>query len=293
MKLAELFEHLVGPATRRPVRRVRRQPRRARRRRRHARRSARRGALQLHRDRARRPRPGARLRHRRPRRRRRPVRGADGAAGASPAVELTWSRARSRCCASSAPASCGRPPRPAQEAPPPLRRGPPALQGARRRRDQPPLRRVEPLLRLRARARRWPTPARSTRRPDATLEEAQAEKFDLVCRKLGLQPGHAAARRRLRLGRHGACTPREHYGVRAIGVTLSRQQAEWGAARRSPSAGLAGPSPRSGSRTTATSPRPTSTPSRSIGLTEHIGLANLPSYFRVPRSHGCAPAAGC
>ena len=25
--------------------------------------------------------------------------------------------------------------------------------------------------------------------PDATLEEAQAEKFDLVCRKLDLQPG--------------------------------------------------------------------------------------------------------
>ena len=38
---------------------------------------------------------------------------------------------------------------------------------------------------------------------DATLEEAQAAKYDLICRKLGLRPGHALARRRLRMGRHG------------------------------------------------------------------------------------------
>ena len=38
---------------------------------------------------------------------------------------------------------------------------------------------------------------------DATLEEAQAFKYDLVARKLGLAAGDAAARRRLRLGRHG------------------------------------------------------------------------------------------
>ncbi|WP_370190341.1 class I SAM-dependent methyltransferase [Aeromicrobium sp.] len=61
---------------------------------------------------------------------------------------------------------------------------------------------------------------------DATLEQAQFEKFDLVCRKLGLKPGD----RLLDVGcgwggmvRHAA----EHYGVQALGVTLSRQQAEW------------------------------------------------------------------
>ena len=32
------------------------------------------------------------------------------------------------------------------------------------------------------------------------LEDAQRDKLDLVCRKLGLEAGHAAARRRLRLG---------------------------------------------------------------------------------------------
>jgi cyclopropane-fatty-acyl-phospholipid synthase len=61
---------------------------------------------------------------------------------------------------------------------------------------------------------------------DATLEQAQHEKFDLVCRKLGLKPGD----RLLDVGcgwggmvRHAA----EHYGVQALGVTLSEQQATW------------------------------------------------------------------
>src|SRR5699024_624109 len=62
----------------------------------------------------------------------------------------------------------------------------------------------------------------------ATLEEAQAEKHDLICRKLALKPGD----RLLDVGcgwggmvRHAA----KHYGVHAIGVTLSEQQASWGA----------------------------------------------------------------
>jgi len=60
----------------------------------------------------------------------------------------------------------------------------------------------------------------------ATLEEAQAAKFDLVCRKLDLQPGD----RLLDVGAgwggmvlHAAT----HYGARATGVTLSRAQADW------------------------------------------------------------------
>ncbi len=61
---------------------------------------------------------------------------------------------------------------------------------------------------------------------DATLEQAQSEKFDLVCRKLDLKPGQ----RLLDIGagwgglvRHAA----ENYGVHALGVTLSREQAAW------------------------------------------------------------------
>jgi cyclopropane-fatty-acyl-phospholipid synthase len=63
-------------------------------------------------------------------------------------------------------------------------------------------------------------------RPTMTLEQAQAEKFDLVCRKLDLRPGQ----RLLDVGAgwggmviHAAA----NYGVRAIGVTLSRAQADW------------------------------------------------------------------
>ena len=61
---------------------------------------------------------------------------------------------------------------------------------------------------------------------DASLEEAQEHKFDLVARKLGLKPGM----RLLDVGcgwggmvRHAA----ENYGVQVIGVTLSREQATW------------------------------------------------------------------
>ncbi|MCW2840356.1 MAG: SAM-dependent methyltransferase [Aeromicrobium sp.] len=61
---------------------------------------------------------------------------------------------------------------------------------------------------------------------DATLEEAQYEKYDLIARKLDLQPGQ----RLLDIGcgwggmvRHAA----KHYGVKALGVTLSREQAAW------------------------------------------------------------------
>lgn len=111
---------------------------------------------------------------------------------------------------------------------------------------------------------------------DASLEVAQAEKFDLVCRKLGLQPGM----RLLDVGcgwggmvLHAV----QNYGVSAIGVTLSEQQAQWGqdAIER---AGLAARAqirfcdyrdvPESGFDAVS-----------SIGLTEHIGRENYPSYF--------------
>jgi cyclopropane-fatty-acyl-phospholipid synthase len=113
-------------------------------------------------------------------------------------------------------------------------------------------------------------------REDATLEEAQAYKHDLVARKLGLTSGM----RLLDVGcgwggmvRHAA----REYGVKALGVTLSAQQASW-AQRAIENEGLSGLAevrhldyrdvPEAGFDAVS-----------SIGLTEHIGKAQLPGYF--------------
>ncbi len=111
--------------------------------------------------------------------------------------------------------------------------------------------------------------------PAATLEQAQAAKLDLVCRKLDLQPGmrlldvgcgwgslalHAAAR----------------YGASVTGVTISAAQAEL-ASRRVAEAGL---SDRveirlQDYREVADGPYDAIS---SIGMAEHVGLAQLPRY---------------
>src|SRR5204863_6743568 len=74
-------------------------------------------------------------------------------------------------------------------------------------------------------------------REDATLEEAQAHKFDLVCRKIGLEPGMRLLDVGCGWGGMVMHAARE-YGVTALGVTLSRTQAEW-AAKAIAEAGLA------------------------------------------------------
>jgi len=111
---------------------------------------------------------------------------------------------------------------------------------------------------------------------DATLEEAQFAKYDLVARKLDLQPGQ----RLLDLGcgwggmvRHAA----REYGVKALGVTLSREQASW-AQEKIKEEGLDHLAEvrfldyrkvEEGDFDAISS----------IGLTEHIGVKNYPGYF--------------
>jgi cyclopropane-fatty-acyl-phospholipid synthase len=110
----------------------------------------------------------------------------------------------------------------------------------------------------------------------ATLEEAQTAKHELVAQKLALEPGM----RLLDVGcgwggmvMHAAA---EH-GVKALGVTLSRNQAEWAQAEIE----------RRGLGALAEvrhcdyrdAPESQFDAISSIGLTEHIGKNNLPSYF--------------
>ena len=65
---------------------------------------------------------------------------------------------------------------------------------------------------------------------EATLEAAQEAKFDLVCRKLGLEPGMRLLDVGCGWGGMVAHAVR-HYGVSALGVTLSKQQAAYAVAR--------------------------------------------------------------
>ena len=117
---------------------------------------------------------------------------------------------------------------------------------------------------------------------DATLEEAQANKYELVARKLDLQPGQ----RLLDLGcgwggmvRHAA----REYGVKALGVTLSREQAAWAqqAIKEEGLDHLAEVRFLDYRHVEETDFDAIS----SIGLTEHIGVKNYPSYFGFIRDH--------
>jgi cyclopropane-fatty-acyl-phospholipid synthase len=113
---------------------------------------------------------------------------------------------------------------------------------------------------------------------DESLDQAQYNKLDYLCRKLRLKPGEKL----LDIGcgwggliMHAA----EKYGVEALGVTLSEPQAELANAKIR-SAGLADrcrveicdyrdiPADKSFDKLI------------SVGMVEHVGEGNLPEYFR-------------
>ncbi len=117
---------------------------------------------------------------------------------------------------------------------------------------------------------------------ESTLEEAQFEKYDLVARKLDLKPGQ----RLLDIGcgwggmvRHAA----KHYGVKVIGVTLSREQATWAQEeiKRQGLDHLAEVRFMDYRDVTETDFDAIS----SIGLTEHIGVRSYPAYFGFLHDH--------
>ena len=111
----------------------------------------------------------------------------------------------------------------------------------------------------------------------ATLEDAQRSKIDLVCQKLALRPGQ----RLLDVGcgwgsmvLHAA----EHYGVQAVGVTLSIEQASF-ARKRVAAAGLTDRVEIRVQDYREVGDGPYDAVS-SIGMAEHVGSAQYLTYAR-------------
>ena len=110
---------------------------------------------------------------------------------------------------------------------------------------------------------------------DATLEEAQENKYRLVFDKLQLKPGDRLLD--VGCGWGGMVRYAARHGVRAIGVTLSREQAAW-AQKAIAEQGLADLAEvRHGDYRDISETGFDAV--SSIGLTEHIGVHNYASYF--------------
>jgi cyclopropane-fatty-acyl-phospholipid synthase len=124
--------------------------------------------------------------------------------------------------------------------------------------------------------------------PDDTLETAQAQKLDHICRKLRLQPGE----RFLDIGcGWGALViwAAKHYGVHAHGITLSKEQLEE-AKKRIAAEGLEDRITVELRDYRALEGQGVYDKVSSVGMFEHVGLANLPQYnatvHRVLKANG-------
>lgn len=121
---------------------------------------------------------------------------------------------------------------------------------------------------------------------DNSLEQAQFDKLDMVCRKLRLQPGE----RMLDIGcGWGAlvCHAAEHYGVLAHGVTLAEEQVAL-ARQKIRERGLEG-------RATVelcdyNDVVGSFDKIASIGMVEHVGISNMPLYLN--KIHSLLPDRG-
>ena len=124
--------------------------------------------------------------------------------------------------------------------------------------------------------------------PDDTLESAQAQKLDHICRKLRLQPGE----RLLDIGcGWGALViwAAKHYGVHAHGITLSQAQLDE-ANKRIAAEGLQDRIKVELRDYRALEGEGVYDKVSSVGMFEHVGLANLPQYnatvHRVLKANG-------
>lgn len=112
-----------------------------------------------------------------------------------------------------------------------------------------------------------------------TLEEAQVAKLDLICRKLGLEPGM----RLLDIGCGWGSLMRyaaEHYGVECVGLTISKDQAAWGQKRCT---GLPVRFILADYRTFNVDGKERFDRIASVGMFEHVGVRNYKAYFAMAR----------
>ncbi|MGW5445194.1 class I SAM-dependent methyltransferase [Streptomyces asiaticus] len=115
-------------------------------------------------------------------------------------------------------------------------------------------------------------------RADSTLEEAQRAKLDLVCRKLALKPGQRLLDVGCGWGSMVLHAARE-YGVRAVGVTLSEEQAAY-ARKRIADAGLTDQVEIRVQDYREVSDGPYDAIS-SIGMAEHVGAVRYAEYTAI------------
>ena len=112
--------------------------------------------------------------------------------------------------------------------------------------------------------------------PDNSLDQAQHDKLDMICRKLRLKPDEKLLD--IGCGWGGLiCHAAQNYGVKAHGVTLSQKQFDYTTAKVK-RLGLE-------DRVTVelrdySTLEDTYDKIASIGMFEHIGIANMPKYFK-------------
>ena len=119
--------------------------------------------------------------------------------------------------------------------------------------------------------------------PEDTLEQAQLNKLEMICRKLRLKPGE----RMLDIGCGWGgliCYAAKNFGVKAHGITLSQQQHDL-VQQKIRDRGLVGQV--SVELCDYEKHQGQYDKISSIGMFEHIGVANYPTYFRKVRSMLC------